>query len=75
VPVDAWIAPRAADIAPRIARLAAVRALREPDAVREAFATGAAGLRWPLLFFAVWSLIHLEGAAPEEALRATVGPL
>jgi asparagine synthase (glutamine-hydrolysing) len=75
VPVEAWIAPRAAEIAPRIAKLAAVRALREPEAVSRAFAGDAAGQRWPLLFFAVWSLIHLEGASPEEALRAAVGPL
>ena len=75
VPVEAWIAPRAADIAPRIAKLDAVRRLREPDAVREAFAGETAGRRWPLLFFAVWSLIHLEDASPEEALRAAVGPL
>jgi asparagine synthase (glutamine-hydrolysing) len=29
--------------------------------------------RWPLLFFAVWALIHLEGAAPEEAMRVVAG--
>jgi asparagine synthase (glutamine-hydrolysing) len=29
--------------------------------------------RWPLLFFAVWSLIHLDGAAPEDALRTLLG--
>jgi asparagine synthase (glutamine-hydrolysing) len=75
VPVEAWIAPRAADIAARIGRIAAVRALREPDAVQRAFADEAAGQRWPLLFFAVWSLIHLEGASPDEALAAVVGPL
>jgi len=75
VPVEAWIAPRAADIARRIAKLDFVRALREPKAVAEAFAGDAAGLRWPLLFFTVWSLIHLEGASQEEALEAAVGPL
>ena len=75
VPVEAWIAPRAADIAPRIARVAAVRRLREPEAVRAAFTAEAGGQRWPMLFFAVWSLIHLEGASPDEALAAAVGPL
>jgi asparagine synthase (glutamine-hydrolysing) len=74
VPVEAWIAPRAADIAPRIARIAAVRRLREPEAVRLAFASEA-GRRWPLLFFAVWSLIHLEGAEPSEALGEVTGRL
>jgi asparagine synthase (glutamine-hydrolysing) len=75
VPVEAWIAPRAAAIAPRIAQIAAVRALREPEAVQRAFTGEAAGQRWPLLFFAVWSLIHLEGASPDEALREAAGPL
>ncbi|CAN7614806.1 asparagine synthase (glutamine-hydrolyzing) [Phenylobacterium sp. LjRoot225] len=75
VPVETWIAPRAAEIAPRIARIDAVRRLREPEAVQRAFAGEAAGQRWPLLFFAVWSLIHLEGASPDEALRRVVGPL
>jgi len=75
VPVEAWIAPRAADIAPRIAKVAAVRALREPGAVHRAFAGEAGGQRWPLLFFAVWSLIHLEGASPDEALTEIAGAL
>jgi asparagine synthase (glutamine-hydrolysing) len=73
VPVEAWIAPRAAAIAPRIAKLAAVRRLREPEAVLRVFAAEASGARWPLLFFAVWSLIHLEGATPEEALEVVAG--
>jgi asparagine synthase (glutamine-hydrolysing) len=72
VPVDAWIAPRAAEIGKRIARLDAVRRIREPEAVRGAFAAGG-GERWALLFFAIWSLIHLEGASPSDALAAAVG--
>jgi asparagine synthase (glutamine-hydrolysing) len=75
VPVEAWIAPRAAQIAPRIAKVAAVRRLREPEAVLQAFASEASGARWPLLFFAVWSLIHLEGATPGEALEDVAGRL
>ena len=72
VPVGAWIAPRAGDIADRISKLEAVRAVRTPDAVT---ATLAAGEGWPLLFFAVWSQIHLEGADPHQALEACVGCL
>lgn len=72
VPVGAWIAPKAQDIAERISKLAAVRAVRAPEAVAASFA---AGEGWPLLFFAVWSQIHLEGAAPQEALEACVGRL
>ncbi|HEX2561697.1 asparagine synthase (glutamine-hydrolyzing) [Phenylobacterium sp.] len=71
VPVDAWIAPRARDIAGRIAGVKAVRALRSEDEVKAAFEGGTE--RWPLLFYAVWSLIHLEGASPAEALEACCG--
>jgi asparagine synthase (glutamine-hydrolysing) len=72
VPVETWIAPRAAQIGPRIAQLAAVRAVRSEAQVQAAFGEGGQG-RWPLLFFAVWSLIHLEGATPADALEAVAG--
>ncbi|WP_369060984.1 asparagine synthase C-terminal domain-containing protein [Caulobacter sp. 73W] len=70
VPVAAWIAPRAGDIAPRLAGLKAVRETCDLDAVRSVFADDAhASKRWPLLFFGLWSLIHLDGLAPDDALR------
>lgn len=75
VPVEAWIAPRAADIGGRVARIEAVRRLRSAEQVQAVFANDGAAERWPLLFFAVWSLIHLEGAAPREALEAVVGAI
>jgi asparagine synthase (glutamine-hydrolysing) len=75
VPVEAWIAPRAGDIAARIGEVAAVRQVVGAEAARGAFTAQAGGQRWPLLFYAVWSLIHLEGAAPNEALAAVVGPI
>ena len=75
VPVDAWIAPRAADIAPRVARIEAIRRVREPEAVLAAFSPDARGQAWPLLFHALWALIHLEGASPTEALAAVAGPI
>ncbi|MFN3511504.1 MAG: asparagine synthase (glutamine-hydrolyzing) [Phenylobacterium sp.] len=74
VPVDAWIAPRAAEIAERVARIEAVRRVRSPEAVRAAFASEG-GERWPLLFFAIWALIHLDGASPHEALTAAAGTI
>ena len=74
VPVDAWIAPRAADLATRVGQVEAVRHVRTPEAVRATF-EGGGSERWPLLFFAVWSLVHLEGAAPEDALRQVAGPI
>jgi asparagine synthase (glutamine-hydrolysing) len=73
VPVDAWIAPRAADIAPRLAQVEAVRRVK-PDA-QAAFTAGGDGVRWPLLFFALWSRIHLEGASTTEALESLVGAI
>ena len=72
VPVETWIASRAADIAPRVAAVSAVRRLRAPEAVAAAFAPGGKGA-WPLLFLAVWSLIHLEGVEPADALEACTG--
>lgn len=72
VPVDAWIEPRAGEIGRRIGQVAAVRQVIGSDAAAAVFATPGAA-RWPLLFFAVWSLIHLEGAPPDEALAAVAG--
>jgi asparagine synthase (glutamine-hydrolysing) len=57
-----------------VAQVAAVRRLRSPEAVAAAFAPGGKGA-WPLLFLAVWSLIHLEGAEPTDALEACTGRL
>jgi asparagine synthase (glutamine-hydrolysing) len=73
VPVEAWIAPRAADIAARLGDVAALRRVK-PDAAA-AFKAGEPGVRWPLLFFALWSRIHLDGASPAEALESLVGAI
>jgi asparagine synthase (glutamine-hydrolysing) len=73
VPVDAWIAPRAADIGKRMIGVAAVRRLLTAEDVQAAFARP--GRRWPLLFFAIWSLIHLEGAKPDDALEEVCGTI
>ncbi len=69
VPVDAWIAPRAADIAGRVTQVPAIRALSLDPAARMA----TPGQRWPLLFFALWSLIHINGCEPNEALAVILG--
>src|SRR5579859_7598209 len=73
VPVEAWIAPRADDIALRLADVEALRRIM-PNA-QAAFVSGPGGVRWPLLFFAVWAKINLEGAAPSEALESIVGAI
>lgn len=70
VPVASWIAPRAADLGPRIANLKTVREICRPDAVKAVFTDETqAHNRWPLLFLALWSLIHLENVEPAGALK------
>jgi asparagine synthase (glutamine-hydrolysing) len=73
--VETWIAPRAREIGARIAGLEDVRRVIRLDAVRAAFETPGSPARWPLLFFAVWRLIHFQDAAPVDALAAVVGSL
>jgi asparagine synthase (glutamine-hydrolysing) len=74
VPVAGWIAPRAADLAVSVAAVEGVAAAIEPDAVRSIFTEDQhEARRWPLLFLALWSLIHLEGAEPVAALAALLG--
>jgi asparagine synthase (glutamine-hydrolysing) len=74
VPVASWIAPRAGDLGPRIAATKAVAEVCDADAVRAVFTDDKqAHNRWPLLFFALWSLIHIEGANPNAALRSLLG--
>ena len=75
VPVEAWISPRAKHIGARIAGLDAVRRVRSAEQVAAVFAKDGAAERWPLLFYAVWSLIHLDGAAPRDAVEAVVGEI
>jgi len=75
VPVEAWIAPRAAALGPRIAKVAAIRQAWGAEQTRAAFADPASPHRWPLLFFALWALIHLEGAEPDAALAELLGTI
>jgi asparagine synthase (glutamine-hydrolysing) len=73
VPVEAWLAPRATTLGPRVAQVAAVRQAVGAEAAEAAFRDPASSKRWPLLFLALWSLIHLEGAAPDAALAELAG--
>ena len=74
VPVASWIAPRAADLGPRIADVRGVAEACDVEGVRAVFTDEKqAHNRWPLLFFALWSLIHVEGAEPNAALRSLLG--
>jgi asparagine synthase (glutamine-hydrolysing) len=73
VPVADWIAPRAAELGPRIAGVQGVAEACDPEMVRAVFADEAhAAARWPLLFYALWWTIHLGGAAPGEALKSLI---
>ena len=74
VPVASWIAPRAAQIGPRIVKVEGVRRLCDAPTVQAIFKdTRLASHRWPLLFLAVWWGIHAERMTPEEALARLLG--
>jgi asparagine synthase (glutamine-hydrolysing) len=70
VPVAAWISPRASLLGPRIAASAGIAAVCDIEAVRAVFSDERhAASRWPLLFYALWYAIHIEGAEPDAALQ------
>ncbi len=74
VPVAAWIAPRAADLGPRIAANEGIAQVCDPEAVKAAFGErGPEAARWSLLFYAMWWSVHVGGAAPEAALQDLLG--
>ena len=76
VPVASWIAPRAADIGRRISAIEGVRSVCAPERVTHIFTDEAeAGSRWPMMFYALWSLIHIDGETPEAALEIVAGRL
>jgi asparagine synthase (glutamine-hydrolysing) len=73
-PVATWIAPRAADLGPRLAAHEGIAALCDVDMVRAAFTDDAAkAQRWPLLFYALWWSVHVAQAEPKAALAEVLG--
>ena len=67
VPVADWMAPRAAQLGPLVARVEGVRALCVPGGVERVFSAvsnsdGREGgsVAWSLLFLALWHRIHVE---------------
>ena len=73
-PVAGWIAPRAADLGPRIAKVEGIKRLCDIAAVQAVFKDNRLSAhRWPLLFFAVWWGIHAERMPPEAALARVLG--
>ncbi len=74
VPVAAWIAPRAADLGPRVAACEGLVEVCDLDVVRRVFADPNGGKHWwPLTFYALWWTIHVGGASPEEAASTVLG--
>lgn len=68
-PVGAWIAPRAADLGPKLAAHEGVAKACDVEQVGAIFAADEnAPARWPILFYAVWWSIHVAGMAPKAAL-------
>ncbi|HTI67826.1 MAG TPA: asparagine synthase (glutamine-hydrolyzing) [Caulobacteraceae bacterium] len=75
VPVADWIAPRAADLGPRVAAVQGVAGACKAGAAQAVFTDDRqAHNRWPLLFYALWWTIHVGGASPAEAAEAVFGP-
>jgi asparagine synthase (glutamine-hydrolysing) len=69
VPVEEWIATRAAELAPLVARSQGIAEVCYPEAVEKLFRSYAGGGQkrmgiacWQLLFYALWHRIHAEGA-------------
>jgi asparagine synthase (glutamine-hydrolysing) len=74
VPVADWIAPRAADLGPRVAAVQGIAEACDLDAVRAVFTDDAqAHNRWKLMFYALWWTIHVGGASPGEAAETVFG--
>ena len=74
VPVEAWIAPRARALGPRIAAVEGVCELCLPGAVEAAFREPArSASRWPLLFYALWWSLHIGGATRQEVAESLLG--
>jgi asparagine synthase (glutamine-hydrolysing) len=77
--VAAWIARRAAEIAPLVAAAPGVRELCDADAVSRVFAAAAkrhAGrAAWTLLFYALWHRRHIDGRElPGDTVQALSKP-
>jgi asparagine synthase (glutamine-hydrolysing) len=73
-PVAGWIAPRAADLGPRIAAVEGVRTICDIEAVKAVFDDDRhSASRWPLMVYALWWMIHIGGATRTEAAETVLG--
>jgi len=63
VPIGAWLAGRAEQLAPLVAAHPAIAEIAYPERVRALFASGQhAQAAWTLLFYALWFQAHIVGA-------------
>lgn len=80
VPVAAWIAGRARDLAPLLAAQDSVREACHPGSVERLLDAAANGnaragrAAWNLLFYALWHRRHIAGLQPEADVFATLAP-
>ncbi len=73
-PVADWIAPDAPRIGARVAAVRGVAEVCDVERVRAAFTSRAQQRSWwPLVFYALWCAIHLEGASLDEARELVLG--
>ncbi len=78
VPVQAWIASRAATLGPLVAGEPGVDNACRPGAARRLFQAAAGGNRrlgqaaWTLLFYALWHRRHVLGKPPGPDIEATL---
>jgi asparagine synthase (glutamine-hydrolysing) len=77
VPVEEWIAGRAAALAPLVARQEGIGEVCYPEAVEKLFRSYAGGGEkrlgiacWQLLFYALWHRIHGEGVSADADVFA-----
>jgi asparagine synthase (glutamine-hydrolysing) len=73
VPVEEWIAARAAELGPLVAKSPGIAEVCYPDAVEKLFRSYAGDKRmgiacWQLLFYALWHRIHAEGASAQGSV-------
>jgi asparagine synthase (glutamine-hydrolysing) len=80
VPVAAWLAGRAGELAPLLAAQEAVREACRPGSVERVLGAASAGdaragrAAWNILFYALWHRRHIAGHPPEADVFASLAP-
>lgn len=80
VPVSAWIAARAGELAPLLAAQEAVQEACRPGSVERVLRAASGGdaragrAAWNILFYALWHRRHIAGLRPEADVFASLAP-